>query len=32
MPSSSRELLASGPDGLAGAADRLNDRLRVLLA
>jgi orotidine-5'-phosphate decarboxylase len=32
LPSTSRELLASGPDGLAGAADRLNDQLRVLLA
>jgi orotidine-5'-phosphate decarboxylase len=32
LPSSSRDLLASGPEGLADAADRLNDRLRALLA
>jgi orotidine-5'-phosphate decarboxylase len=30
LPSTSRELLASGPTGLADAADRLNDRLRRL--
>jgi orotidine-5'-phosphate decarboxylase len=30
LPSTSRELLRAGPDGLAGAADRLNDRLRRL--
>jgi orotidine-5'-phosphate decarboxylase len=30
LPSSSRELLREGPDGLADAADRLNDRLREL--
>ena len=30
LPSTSRELLSAGPDGLADAADRLNDRLRVL--
>jgi orotidine-5'-phosphate decarboxylase len=32
LPSTSRELLRSGPDGLADAADRLNDRLRELRA
>jgi orotidine-5'-phosphate decarboxylase len=32
LPSTSRELLASGPGGLADAADRLNDRLRALSA
>jgi orotidine-5'-phosphate decarboxylase len=32
LPSSSRELLSSGRDGLAAAADRLNDRLRELIA
>jgi orotidine-5'-phosphate decarboxylase len=31
LPSTSRELLREGPDGLAAAADRLNDRLRELL-
>ena len=30
LPSTSRELLGAGPAGLADAADRLNDRLRVL--
>ena len=30
LPSTSRELLREGPDGLAAAADRLNDRLREL--
>jgi orotidine-5'-phosphate decarboxylase len=30
LPSTSRELLREGPDGLADAADRLNDRLRGL--
>jgi orotidine-5'-phosphate decarboxylase len=30
LPSSSRELLREGPDQLAAAADRLNDRLREL--
>jgi len=30
LPSTSRELLQEGPDGLADAADRLNDRLREL--
>ena len=30
LPSTSRELLGAGPDGLADAADRLNDRLRVV--
>ncbi len=32
LPSTSRELLAAGPGGLAEAADRLNDRLRELQA
>jgi orotidine-5'-phosphate decarboxylase len=32
LPSTSRELLGSGPGGLADAADRLNDRLRRLSA
>jgi orotidine-5'-phosphate decarboxylase len=32
LPSTSRELLASGLDGLADAADRLNDQLRELSA
>jgi orotidine-5'-phosphate decarboxylase len=31
LPSTSRELLGAGPDGLAEAADRLNDQLRELL-
>jgi orotidine-5'-phosphate decarboxylase len=31
LPSTSRELLAAGPDGLADAADRLNDKLRELV-
>jgi orotidine-5'-phosphate decarboxylase len=31
LPSTSRELLGVGAEGLAGAADRLNDRLRRLL-
>jgi orotidine-5'-phosphate decarboxylase len=31
LPSTSRELLGAGPDGLADAADRLNDELRELL-
>lgn len=31
LPSTSRELLREGPDGLASAADRLNDRLRELV-
>ena len=31
LPSTSRELLGAGPDGLAAAADRLNDELRELL-
>ena len=31
LPSTSRELLGAGPDGLAAAADRQNDRLRELL-
>jgi orotidine-5'-phosphate decarboxylase len=30
LPSTSRELLRAGPEGLADAADRLNDRLREL--
>jgi orotidine-5'-phosphate decarboxylase len=30
LPSTSRELLSAGADGLADAADRLNDRLRSL--
>jgi orotidine-5'-phosphate decarboxylase len=30
LPSTSRELLGVGPDGLADAADRLNERLREL--
>jgi orotidine-5'-phosphate decarboxylase len=30
LPSTSRDLLAAGPDGLAEAATRLNDRLRTL--
>jgi orotidine-5'-phosphate decarboxylase len=30
LPSTSRELLREGPDALADAADRLNDRLREL--
>jgi len=30
LPSTSRELLRAGPDGLAAAADRLNERLREL--
>ncbi len=30
LPSTSRELLGVGPDGLADEADRLNDRLRTL--
>ncbi len=30
LPSTSRELLREGPEGLADAADRLNDRLREL--
>lgn len=30
LPSTSRELLAAGPEGLADAADRLNDHLREL--
>ncbi len=30
VPSTSRELLREGPDGLASAADRLNDQLRRL--
>jgi orotidine-5'-phosphate decarboxylase len=30
LPSTSRELLRAGPDGLAQAADRLNERLREL--
>jgi orotidine-5'-phosphate decarboxylase len=30
LPSTSRELLREGPDRLAGAADRLNERLREL--
>ncbi len=30
LPSTSRELLSVGPDGLADAADRLNERLREL--
>jgi orotidine-5'-phosphate decarboxylase len=30
LPSTSRELLRAGPQGLADAADRLNDRLREL--
>jgi orotidine-5'-phosphate decarboxylase len=32
LPSSSRELLRAGPDGLPEAADRLNERLRGLTA
>jgi orotidine-5'-phosphate decarboxylase len=32
LPSTSRELLRQGPDGLASAADRLNDDLRRLAA
>jgi orotidine-5'-phosphate decarboxylase len=32
LPSTSRELLGAGPGGLADAADRLNDQLRVLTA
>jgi orotidine-5'-phosphate decarboxylase len=32
LPSTSRGLLRAGPDGLAEAADRLNDRLRQLTA
>jgi orotidine-5'-phosphate decarboxylase len=32
LPSTSRELLGTGPDGLADAADRLNDQLRELSA
>jgi orotidine-5'-phosphate decarboxylase len=32
LPSTSRELLATGPGGLAEAADRLNERLRELTA
>jgi orotidine-5'-phosphate decarboxylase len=32
LPSTSRELLGAGPDGLADAADRLNDQLRELTA
>ena len=32
LPSTSRELLATGPEGLAEAADRLNERLRELTA
>jgi orotidine-5'-phosphate decarboxylase len=32
LPSTSRELLAAGPSGLAEAADRLNDQLRELQA
>jgi orotidine-5'-phosphate decarboxylase len=31
LPSTSRELLGAGPDGLGDAADRLNDQLRELL-
>jgi orotidine-5'-phosphate decarboxylase len=31
LPSTSRELLGAGPDGLGAAADRQNDRLRELL-
>jgi orotidine-5'-phosphate decarboxylase len=30
LPSTSRDLLRAGPDGLAAAADRLNDELRQL--
>ena len=30
LPSTSRELLREGPDRLAAAADRLNERLREL--
>jgi orotidine-5'-phosphate decarboxylase len=32
LPSTARELLREGPAGLADAADRLNDQLRVLTA
>jgi orotidine-5'-phosphate decarboxylase len=32
LPSTSRELLAAGPEGLGEAADRLNERLRELSA